>query len=139
MTDLYDKTVETVEVTPSNDRLVQEEEIIRESSEDETRSTTVKAKKFPALWCGHYKPYGFSCFCGNRFCRSCLDEGRVRYCEVCGRTIGPCHYEKREDGDFCPEHRPAFDWKGPWGQAVASAGLLGGLAVAIYVLFHLVR
>jgi len=138
MADLYDRILEIVELAPSDGSLVQEEETVRASSEDETKSTTIKAKRFPALWCGHYKPYGYSCYCGNKICRSCLDAGRVWYCEECGRTIGPCHYEKREDGVFCPEHMPAINWKGPWGQAMVAIGIFVGLIIVLYFLFRLV-
>ena len=89
MAGMRDRKVQVTQVIPGDESLVTHQEVVREASEDETESSEVTVNRFVAHWCGHYKPYGFSCgMCGNRFCRDCAE--RVRYCEECGATIGPC-------------------------------------------------
>jgi hypothetical protein len=136
---LKDQKIDSVELVPSGGGLVQEEETIRESSEDESSSRETRVRRFPVLWCGHYRPYAFSCFCGKRFCKQCLETGRVWYCEECGETIGSCCYRKRHDGTFCPECSPGIDWKGPVGEVLVGTAFAAGLFLSLYLLYRLVR
>jgi hypothetical protein len=138
MAELRDRKVEVTELVPSDDRTVQHEETIRESSEDERVSEEVRIRRFPVNYCGHYKAYGFSCQfdgCSNRYCRDC--QSRAAYCFECGITVGPCCTEKKNNRTYCPDHAPFFDWSGPLGHLLRAAALLGSLALALYLLHRL--
>ena len=62
MTGMRDKKVQVTEVVQGDGRIVTEQEVIREASEDETQCTELTVNRFVAHRCGHYKPYGFSCY-----------------------------------------------------------------------------
>ena len=144
MPGMKDREIKISEIIPSQDRLVAHQETVRQSSDDESETVNMTVTKFVAHFCGHYKPYGFTCSCGKRFCRSCLESGRVWYCEECGVTLGPCCYRKRHDRKIlCRDHWKTIDWSHPaWGVA---GSLLGGLAflaalgLALYLLNRFAR
>jgi len=132
---MRDRKVELTELVPGDERLVTHQEVIREASEDESQTTEVSVNRFVTHWCGHYKPYGFSCHCGKRFCRSCLEAGRIWYCEECGATLGACCYRKRHDGKvLCPEHWQWLDWQHPAFRVLWAACFLAGLGLALYLI-----
>jgi len=135
MNGIREKKVKVTEVVSGDRKIVSHQEVVREASEDERQAEEITVNRFVAHWCGHYKQYGFSCQCGNRFCRACLEAGRVWYCEECGATLGSCCYRKRYDGKvLCPEHWEAIDWKHPAFSLLGGVAFLGCLALALYLL-----
>jgi hypothetical protein len=137
---IKDRKVQITEVIASSKGLVTKQDVLREATDDESQSTEVTVNSFVAHWCGHYKPYGFSCFCGGRFCRECLDKGRISYCEECGRTIGPCCCRKRYDAKvLCPEHWKIFDFNHPGFHILGGICFLVGLVLAIYLINQFLR
>lgn len=139
MPGIKERKVQATEIIPGDDTLVTQQETVRKATEDESRSTEITVNRFVAHWCGHYKPYGFSCYCRNRFCRSCLEAGRVWYCEECGATLGACCFRNRYDGKvLCPAHWKVIDWKHPGFQLLGGAVFLAGLAIALYLLHRIV-
>ncbi|MBU0515260.1 MAG: hypothetical protein KJ621_10865 [Proteobacteria bacterium] len=134
MPGLKDRKIKVAELVQDDGPFVFQEEIVRETSDDESSSTEIEVHRYPVNWCGHYRPFGFTCYCGNKFCRSCLEAGRVWYCEKCGRTIGPCHFEKRNDGVFCHDCRPTIDWNGTLGGLIKAVLWLAGLVLLILLL-----
>lgn len=139
MKDLTDRKVEVTEVIDTSGGVVTQRETVIQASEDERETSQITLNRFVAHWCGHYKPYGFSCSCGNRFCKDCFDAGRIWYCDECGVTIGPCCFRKRYDGKIlCPEHSGAIDWQHPLFKILGGVGLLIALALSLYLLDRIV-
>jgi late competence protein required for DNA uptake (superfamily II DNA/RNA helicase) len=137
MPGIRDRKIEYTELVQGDDRIIRQKEVIQETSEDGCSTTEVEVNRYPAHWCGHYDVYGFSCYCGNRFCKSCLNAGRIWYCQKCGRTVAACHFEKRYDGVFCPDCRPAIDWNGPLGAMIKAFGWLIGIAILLLILLSI--
>ena len=134
MPDIKERKVKIVEVFAGNENIIQEEEIIREATEDEASTEEIEVRRYPELWCGHHRPVGFRCHCGNRFCRDCYDSGRVWYCEKCGKTLGPCCYRKRYDARTLCEDCWEIDLEAPVAKTFTFLGIVAMIFLSLFII-----